>query len=132
MKQSATTSAVPTAGQLSLGEIAINTADGKMFIKKTDNTVLQIGAGADAGTLSGATLASNVVNSSLTVVGVLAELVVLDPIDADLAGNAYTANALSTARSITLGGEASGTTNFDGSSNVTITTTIPLLDGGNY
>jgi hypothetical protein len=35
-------------------------------------------------------------------------------------------------RAITLGGEASGTTNFDGSSNVTITTLIPLLDGGNY
>ena len=134
MKQSATASAVPTAGQLLLGEIAINTADGKMFIKKSDNTIVQVGAGSvvDAGTLTGATLASNVVNSSLTVVGVLAELAVLDPIDADLAGNAYTANALFTTRSISLGGEASGTTNFDGSSNVTITTTIPLLDGGNY
>ena len=33
---------------------------------------------------------------------------------------------------IALGGEASGNTNFNGLSNVTIPTTIPLLDGGNY
>ena len=87
---------------------------------------------SDAGTLTGTTLAGNVVNSSLQTVGVLAELAVLDLIDADLAGNAYTADTLSSARSITLAGEASGTTSFNGSSNVTITTTIPLLDGGNY
>jgi hypothetical protein len=43
-----------------------------------------------------------------------------------------TAAQLLNTRSIALGGEASGTTNFDGSTNVTITTTIPLLDGGNY
>ena len=45
---------------------------------------------------------------------------------------AGTATQLLNTRSIALGGEASGTTNFDGSTNVTITTTIPLLDGGNY
>jgi Major tropism determinant N-terminal domain len=45
---------------------------------------------------------------------------------------AGTATQLLNTRSIALGGEASGTTNFDGSANVTITTTIPLLDGGNY
>ena len=33
---------------------------------------------------------------------------------------------------IALGGEASGNTSFNGLSNVTIPTTIPLLDGGNY
>ena len=92
MKQSSTASVVPTAGQLLLGEIAINTTDGKMFIKKGDNSIVQVGAG----------------------------------------GVADTANTLANTRSISLGGEASGTTNFDGSKNVTITTTIPLLDGGNY
>ena len=33
---------------------------------------------------------------------------------------------------IALGGEASGNTSFNGLNNVTIPTTIPLLDGGNY
>lgn len=128
MKQSATPSAVPTAGQLSLGEIAINTVDGKMFIKKTNNAVIQIGSGADAGTLTGATLASNVVNSSLTTIGTLGNLSVTNTIT----GNTSTASQLLNTRTISLGGEATGNANFDGSSNVTITTTIPLLDGGNY
>lgn len=78
MKQSATASAVPTAGQLELGELAINTTDGKLYLKKGDNTIVQVGAGgggtADAGTLTGATLASNVLASSLTSVGTLANL----------------------------------------------------------
>jgi hypothetical protein len=34
VKRSATPSAIPTVGQLALGEIAVNTYDGKMFIKK--------------------------------------------------------------------------------------------------
>ena len=91
-----------------------------------------VGGSSEAVSLTGTTLASNVVNSSLQNVGILAELAVLTPIDGSLAGNAYTANTLTNARAITLAGEASGTTNFDGSNNVTITTTIPLLDGGNY
>lgn len=128
MKQSATASSVPTAEQLLLGEIAINTVDGKMFIKKNNNAIIQIGAGADAGTLTGATLASNVVNSSLTTIGTLGNLSVTNTIT----GNTSTASQLLNTRTISLGGEATGNANFDGSSNVTITTTIPLLDGGNY
>lgn len=38
LKRSATPSAVPTTGQLDLGEVAINTYDGKMYIKKDDGT----------------------------------------------------------------------------------------------
>ena len=34
LKRSSTTGNVPTTSQLDLGELAINTADGKMFIKK--------------------------------------------------------------------------------------------------
>ena len=45
---------------------------------------------------------------------------------------AGTATRLLNTRSIALSGEASGSTNFDGSTDITITTTIPLLDGGNY
>jgi hypothetical protein len=62
LKRSATPSAVPTTGQLALGEIAINTYDGKLYIKKDNGTpaVVQIGAtGATGATGStGATGAS--------------------------------------------------------------------------
>jgi len=38
LKRSSTSGAVPTTGQLELGEIAINTHDGKMYIKKDDGS----------------------------------------------------------------------------------------------
>ena len=38
LRRSATTGAVPTTTQLALGEVAINTYDGKVFIKKDDGT----------------------------------------------------------------------------------------------
>jgi hypothetical protein len=45
-------------------------------------------------------------------------------ITAALSGNASTASALATGRSIALSGDVSGSTTFDGSGNVTITTTV--------
>ncbi len=52
LKRSATPSAVPTTGQLDLGEVAINTYDGKMFIKKDNGTasIVEIGAGGGSST----------------------------------------------------------------------------------
>ena len=47
-------------------------------------------------------------------------------------GNASTATTLQTARTISLNGDVSGSTAFDGSSNVTITATISTIDGGTY
>lgn len=47
MKRSAVAAKVPTTAQLALGEIAINTADGRMFIKKSDGTtesIVEVGA----------------------------------------------------------------------------------------
>lgn len=43
IKQNATAGVAPTAGQLVLGELAVNTADGKLFLKKGDNTIVQVG-----------------------------------------------------------------------------------------
>ena len=83
---------------------------------------------SDAGTLTGSTLAANVITSSLTTVGSLTGLTVSNTI----VGNINTANQLLTPRTITLGGDAAGSTSFDGLNNVTITTTIPQIDGGNY
>lgn len=45
-KRSSTTGAVPVAGDLSLGELAINTADGKLFLKKSNGDVVEIGNGS--------------------------------------------------------------------------------------
>ena len=80
VKRSATQSAIPTTGQLELGELAINTYDGKLFIKKDNGTasVVEIGAGAGSGTVTsvaaltlgttGTDLSSTVANSTTTPV----------------------------------------------------------------
>ena len=116
---------------LIIGELGFETDTN--LIKAGDGTTswssLPYYAGTtNAGNLTGATLASNVVSSSLTAVGTLTNLSVSNTITA----NTSTASQLLNTRTISLGGEATGNTNFNGSNNVTITTTIPLLDGGNY
>jgi hypothetical protein len=40
LKYSATSGVVPTSAELPLRQIALNTADGKLFIKKTDGTII--------------------------------------------------------------------------------------------
>jgi hypothetical protein len=52
------------------------------------------------------------------------DLTVTGTINSSVTGNATTASTLATARTITLGGDVSGAANFDGSSNITITTVI--------
>lgn len=42
IKRSSTASATPTAGQLSAGELAINTADGKLFAKNTADEIINL------------------------------------------------------------------------------------------
>lgn len=42
LKRSGTAAKVPTAGQLELGELAVNTADGRLFLKKADGTVVDV------------------------------------------------------------------------------------------
>ena len=49
LKRSSTANQVPTPAQLELGEVAINTADGKMFIKKGDDTIVDITAAGSGG-----------------------------------------------------------------------------------
>ena len=43
LKRNATATTVPTSGQLSAGELAVNTADGKLYLKKDDTTIVQVG-----------------------------------------------------------------------------------------
>ena len=50
LKRSATQGAIPTTSSLALGEVAINTYDGKMYIKKNDgsDSIVELGTGGDA------------------------------------------------------------------------------------
>ena len=55
-KKSSVSGEVPQAGDLEVAEIAVNTADGKLFVKHTDDTIKEIsGAGGGATSLDGLT-----------------------------------------------------------------------------
>lgn len=51
-KKSSTTGEVPSAGDLEVAELAVNTADGKLFVKHTDNSIKEISGGGGATSLS--------------------------------------------------------------------------------
>jgi hypothetical protein len=85
---------------------------------------ITINAAADANTLTGTTLNPNVLTSSLTSVGTLSGLTVTNPIAGSITGNAATATALATAR--TINGVA-----FDGTANISIgSTSVPFTPAG--
>ena len=48
-KRSSTASSTPGADDLEIGEIAINTADGKLFVKHTDNSIKEISGSGSGG-----------------------------------------------------------------------------------
>ena len=50
IKRSETTSAIPTSGQLAIGELALNLTDKKLFSKKANGDIVSIGGvGVDGG-----------------------------------------------------------------------------------
>lgn len=62
LKRSAVASAVPTTAQIDLGELAINTFDGKLFLKKNNGTesIVEIGKAPSVQTItSAATITPN-------------------------------------------------------------------------
>ena len=67
VKRSAVPAKVPVVGDLSLGEFAINTYDGKLYIKKDSGTaaIVEIGATV-SGANPSATISGTVVNGSAT------------------------------------------------------------------
>jgi hypothetical protein len=50
-KKSSTTGEVPQASDLEVAELAVNTADGKLFVKHTDNSIKEISGGGGASTI---------------------------------------------------------------------------------
>jgi hypothetical protein len=61
IKNSPTTGNVPTTGELELGELAINTFDGKLFTKKDNGTesIIEIGGGSGSGDVVGPSSATD-------------------------------------------------------------------------
>jgi len=80
----------------------------------------------DTGSIDTANVGTLAVSGNGTVTG---DLTVNGSINATVVGVASTANALTTARTIAIAGVTSGAANFDGSSNITITTTGVTLGG---
>ena len=73
-KKSETASAVPTTGDLAVGEICMNIADRKIYTRKSDNSIVVVGSHIDAsstavggdlsGTVSNAQIGSNTITST--------------------------------------------------------------------
>jgi hypothetical protein len=108
------------AGTATKLERAIN-INGVAFDGSGDITITST---ADAGTLTGTTLASNVINSSLTSVGTLTNLTVTNPIEGSITGNAATAATATLATTAITAG------NITATSNTTLTTLENLTSVG--
>jgi hypothetical protein len=44
-KRSSTAAAVPTAAQVTLGELVVNVADGKIYLKRADGVIVTLAPG---------------------------------------------------------------------------------------
>jgi len=67
-KRSSVPASVPTAGNLEVGEIAMNIPDGKFFTKQADGTIKEMG-GAGATTLQAVTNSGSVTTNNITLNG---------------------------------------------------------------
>ena len=67
-KRSETALAIPSAGDLSTGELAMNITDGKFYTKTSGGTVKEIG-GAGAVTLQDVTTSGSTTNNDITLDG---------------------------------------------------------------
>jgi len=68
-KRSSTPSAVPSAASLELGELALNTADGRAFMKKSNGSVVEIGSNGSAFFSLVTVTATSVGQTSFTIPG---------------------------------------------------------------
>lgn len=83
---------------------------------------------ADAGTLTGTTLKSTIINSSLTSVGTLTNLSVTNPINGSITGNAATATLASSATKFATSRNINGIA-FDGTGDITVAANAGTLTG---
>lgn len=73
IKRSAVAGKVPTTGDLQLGELAINTYDGKVFTKKDDGTpsIVEIGGSAGTGTVTNVSTGTGLTGGPITSTGTI-------------------------------------------------------------
>ena len=145
LRRSSTADAEPTTAQLALGEVAINTYDGKMFIKKNDGTATIVQVGASSGNLYTKTsFTATAAQTSFTVaytVGLVdvymngVKLVVGTDVTATngtsvvLAAGAAVGDLIQTI--VYTAGEAIRLIRIDGGSATTTYTAVQKVDGGN-
>ncbi|MFD3407602.1 hypothetical protein SKC37_02945 [Aquirufa sp. HETE-83D] len=126
----------PTLNQSTTGNAATTT---KFAISRNINGVAfdgtaDITIAANAGTLTGTSLNSTVVNSSLTSVGTLSNLTVTNPINGSINGNAASATTATTAGTASTATKLATARNingvaFDGSAAITVTADAGTLTG---
>lgn len=109
-------------GALKNAELAFNEVDnslyyGKGYDAQTGNAEIVVPIGGTGSFVDK--------SSDQTITG---EKTFSQTVVADITGNAATATALETARSITIDGDADGTTSFDGSADATITVTLDTVN----
>lgn len=112
-----------TIGQ-STGTQIVNIATGATL---TGNTkTVNVGTGGVAGSTTNINIGSGIAGTTTVYSPTLNanNVVASGTVTGTLSGNATTASRLQTARTITLSGDVGGSVSFDGSANVSITTTI--------
>lgn len=136
LKRSATPAQAPTTGQLDLGEVAINTYDGKMYIKKDDGTasIVEIGAGGSGTVTSVSVSTANGVSGSVatatTTPAITLTLGAITPSSVASTGSVTGTNLSGTNtgdQTITLTGDVTGTGT---GSFATTLATVPATKGG--
>lgn len=139
LKRSATPGKVPAIADLALGEVGINTNDGKMFLRKNNGTdsIIEVGAQVITGDATGSgngAIALTLANSGATA-GVYGSSSLVPVVTVDAKGritsittqavsSAAQAGQLATARTITATGDAAWSVSFDGTANVTAALTL--------
>lgn len=119
-----------TIGQSTAAQ-TLNLATGAT-LNATTKTV-NIGTGGAAGSTTNINIGSSVAGTTtVNSPTLVATTVNATTFTGALSGNATTASALQTARTITLSGDVTGSTSFDGSTNVTLSVSYGAVDGGTY
>ena len=103
IKNSSTASAVPSAGSLTQGELAINVTDKKLYTKDSGGSVVQLGA--NEVTLTGTETLTN-----KTLTGLKETKVAMGASDIDLSAGNYFTKTISGATTLTVSNTASSGT----------------------
>lgn len=117
VKRSAVAGKIPTTSDLELGEIAVNTYDGKMFIKQDDGTetIVEIGGGSSSGDVVGPASATD--NAIVRYDGTTGKVIKNSVVTIDDDGNILGSDSIQFSGTIPTGTIPSGTLYFNTSNN---------------